>query len=308
MKLSPIKSIFAILLLLVNTLSASCALAKIPDIIALVNNQPITKYEFAARRQLAVKLNNIDVAEGDINRQLNNSITKMLIDEEIIMQHAKKVGGKVSEAEVAAAIATLEQQNKMPSGELIKTLKAKGVSIESFKKQIRAEIVKQNVLSSLSGSVMISEKELDDAVETATKDLVMVEMWQFAADEKNKRRLEQIQKQIKNCKNAQSVSKDENINASYFKEQSVKSFDSKLRALIAETKVGTSSNIYKDDGQLKFFFLCSKELQEKLEQDPREQFKMLLSNKKLSKRAEKFFRDVKNRAVIEIYWPADLAK
>ena len=36
------------------------ALADLPDIVALVNDKPITKYDFESRKNMLITLNNID--------------------------------------------------------------------------------------------------------------------------------------------------------------------------------------------------------------------------------------------------------
>ena len=44
--------------------------ASLPDIIALVNDQPITKYDFESRKKMVVVLNNIDNSNPSVDAQL----------------------------------------------------------------------------------------------------------------------------------------------------------------------------------------------------------------------------------------------
>ena len=110
------------------------------DIVAIVNDEPITMYEFNARKQMVIALNKIDNSNSKVNAQLNKDVVNILIEEELLNQHAEKVGGKISKAEIDNAISVIEERNKMPKGYLLQYMRELGVNINSFKKQIKKYI------------------------------------------------------------------------------------------------------------------------------------------------------------------------
>jgi hypothetical protein len=57
-------------------------------------------YEFNSRKQMVIALNKIDNSNPQVNSQLNKDILNILIEEELLNQHAEKVGGKISKAEI----------------------------------------------------------------------------------------------------------------------------------------------------------------------------------------------------------------
>ena len=88
-------------------------LAERQDIVAIVNDKPITMYEFNARKKMAIALNKIDNSNPQVDAQLSKDILNILIEEELLNQHAEKVGGKISKAEIDNAISIIEQRNKI---------------------------------------------------------------------------------------------------------------------------------------------------------------------------------------------------
>ena len=89
------KLIGIIVILLSNSVFAA-----LPDIIALVNDQPITKYDFESRKKMVMVLNNIDNSSPAVDATLNNGIINVLIEEELLNQHAASVGGKITSTQI----------------------------------------------------------------------------------------------------------------------------------------------------------------------------------------------------------------
>ena len=85
-------------------------------------------------------------------------------------------------------------------------------------------------------------------------------------------------------------------------------FDRKLSALpentqsvVLDTKVSTSSNIYKQGDLFKMVFVCKKD--SGVSKNDLNKIKSFLSNKKMSKKATKFFKDMKMKSNIKIMVP-----
>ena len=64
--------------------------AKQQDIVVIVNDKPITMYEFTVRKKMVIALNNVDNSDINTDKQLNKNVLNLLIEEELLNQHAEK--------------------------------------------------------------------------------------------------------------------------------------------------------------------------------------------------------------------------
>lgn len=296
------KKLLLIILLLFTTSNAYSD--KLPDIVATVNDKPITAYEFNARKNMIIKLNNVDIDNAMMNKKINQDVLNMLIEEALLNQHSKKVGATISEAAIQNAIATIEERNKMPKGELVKYLQNQGVNITTFKDQVQGELIKYNILSSLSGSVSVSPKAVNKAlVEEAKKDLE-VEAWVFYSKDSNKKMYDamvRFKKRLSSCDKVSDKLYNSFADAEKF-DRKLSQFDDKLQSVVKDTKVGASSNIYLEDNKFTFALVCKKE-PINVSSTEMDNLKLYLSNKEMSKKADKFFKDLRTKAEIQIMLP-----
>lgn len=274
-----------------------CAHAHKQNIIAIVNDEPITKYEFDSRKKLAIVMFNIDTSHPAINKQLNIDIMNSLIEGEVLKQHAETVGGEVSDKEINETIAMLEKQNKMPKGQLLKYLKSRGVNIDSFRDQLTVEKIKMNIVQSLSGGVKVSQSEFEDAlVINSDKDLE-IEATVFSSKESDKVAYNNMKK-LKT-----KLSCNHNTTADFADNQEIKQnlkdFDGRMQSMIKDTREKSASSVFKEDGKFKVVLVCKKQPMNLSEQDSG-RMKYFLSNKKVTKKAEKFLADLKEKAYIKI--------
>lgn len=278
------------------------ALADLPDVVAFVNDQPITKYDFESRKKMILVLNNIDASEPEVSRQIDRDILNILIEEELLNQHAEKVGGEIKEEEIDNAILSIEQRNKMPKGGMAAHMKANNLDMETFRKQIKGELIKSNIINSLSQSISVSPNEMEIALINSYQDFD-IEAWIFTSrhgDEKSKKNMQLLKKRLTSCNKV-----DDKLYADFADGEK---FDRKLSALpentqsvVLDTKVGTSSNIYKQGDLFKMVFVCKKD--SGVSKNDLNKIKSFLSNKKMSKKATKFFKDQKMKSNIKIMVP-----
>jgi len=290
------KYLINILLLLISFNTVASA----QDIVAIVNDKPITMYEFKARKQLMVALNRIDTSNPATDRHLNQEILNILIEEELLNQHSDKVGAKISKEEIDNAIAVIEQRNKMPKGYLLEYMAKLGVNLDSFKKQIKGELIKYNIVNSLSNSVSISPKELDVAVINSGFEDFDISAWVFTSNDEEEKTLHQMQKLKKtltNCDKVQEKSYSSFATAEKI-DRKLKNLEDKTKSVVLDAKEGSSSNIYQEDGKFKLVLICAKKAG--VSGDDINKVKTFLSNQKMSKKAAKFFKDLKAKAYVKV--------
>lgn len=277
---------------------------KLPDIVATVNDKPITAYELKARKKMITVLNNVDISDASINHKLNHDVLSMLIEEELLNQHAKKIGATISENALQNAIATIEERNKMPKGELIKHLQNQGINTQTFKDQVTGELIKYNILSSLSSSVSVSPRSINRAlVDEAKKDLE-VEAWVFTSRDDSKKssnKMNRLKNRVSYCNHVTKKLYSGFADAEKF-DRKLSQFDVKLQSVIKDTKTGTFSNIYLENDKFNLVLVCKKDAID-VSSTERDNLKLYLSNKEMSKKADKFFKDLRTKAHIQVMLP-----
>lgn len=269
-------------------------------IVAIVNDKPITEYDFNLRKQLIIKLNGIDASNPQVSAKLNRDILNLLIEEELLNQHAEKVGGQISKAEIDNAISAIEERNKMPKGYLLQHMKELGVSIDSFRKQIKSELIKYNIVNVLSNSVSVTPKELDVAIINSGYDDFDITAWQFTSFDLSQSSLKQLKKLGKNLSSCNGLEeKMYNSFADSVKlDRKLNDLSDKTKSVVLDTKENSASKIYQEDNKFKLLFVCTKK--SSISGDDINKVRAFLSNNKMSKKAAKFFKDLKAKAYIKI--------
>lgn len=133
-------------------------------IAAVVNDEVISVFDVVSRMRLLMISSNIpDTPE---NRQrIGPQVLRSLIDEKLELQEAKKQNVTATDEEINKALAQIEQQNNMKSGQLNEFLKARGIDRGSLVDQLTAGIVwAKLVRRQASQSIEITDDEVDEAM------------------------------------------------------------------------------------------------------------------------------------------------
>ena len=290
--------------IIILTLNISIAKAELPQILALVNNTPITLYEFQSRKKMIMVLNNIASPTASAEKQINNLVLNQLINEELLYQHTAKVEGKITDADIDEAIDNFEARNKMPKGYMVKFLASHSVDINSFRSQIKAELIKMNILSYLSKSVNISAKELDYAILSNNAKDAKITANIFTSkdrDQKTMQKMRALQKQLKNCDDVKESTYNSFSSITKI-EEDLSKLDIQLKTVVKDLDPGQASNVFETPEGFKLILVCSKKINNITEEE-NDYIINLLSNKKMSLKAQKFFEDFRKKAYIKIMLP-----
>src|SRR3989338_289931 len=143
----------------------------VDKIVAIVNQDVITLYDLdrAMAPMLAEirKAPNFDAAYSEAKQKT----LEQLIDDALLKQEIDKAKIEVDENELARAIAGVLAQNRITIDMLRSELASKGISFESYKKQLadqirRMKFIQQNV----SAALHISEEEIDSFLKEQQKE------------------------------------------------------------------------------------------------------------------------------------------
>src|SRR5882672_9152789 len=106
-------------------------------IAAVVNDEVISIADLAARIRLVFASSNIpDTPET--RQRVTRQVVRILIDEKLEMQEAKRLNITVSDDEAAKAFTNIEAQNKLPKGGLDAMLSARGIPRSTLIDQLTA--------------------------------------------------------------------------------------------------------------------------------------------------------------------------
>jgi peptidyl-prolyl cis-trans isomerase SurA len=154
----PLLPIVLCSLLLPAVLSADTV---VEEIIARVNNEIITRTEYArSRDQLKQDIQQQDAANADrIFGEKQRDVLRDLIDQQLLLQKGKDLGITGDTELVKRLDEMRKQMNLETMEELEKAATTQGVSYEEFKQNLRNQIITQRVIGQEVGSHLSLNKE-----------------------------------------------------------------------------------------------------------------------------------------------------
>ncbi len=150
----------------VSLLVAPAAPAQqVEGIAAVVNDEPITTLDVRDRMRLIISSAGIQPDEETLGRIQEQAI-RGLIEETLQLQQAREFELDVDEAEVDEAIADLAARNGATVEEITSDLTASGISIATLRRQMRAEIAWQILVSGRYRSrIRISDTQINTTLQ-----------------------------------------------------------------------------------------------------------------------------------------------
>jgi peptidyl-prolyl cis-trans isomerase SurA len=123
-------------------------------IVAVVNSDPVTNVDVDNRTRLFALASGLPVSPEMLDR-LKPQIVRQLVDERLRMQEIQRRKIVVSDKDIAAAIAEIEQRNGMKPGGLRAKLASDGVSFTTLVDQIRTQLGWTRVLHQAIGDRLV---------------------------------------------------------------------------------------------------------------------------------------------------------
>ena len=139
-------------------------LTGIPDVVAEVNGEEVTKDEFvplyqAAFQQAAAQAQTSGQAPDE--EQIKKQTADDLVSTELLAQEAEARGIEVSDEDIDAELEVLAQQNQMASAdELLAAIEKNGMSEDQARDQVETQVLVEQLVEDEGGSTTPSDKEL----------------------------------------------------------------------------------------------------------------------------------------------------
>ncbi len=145
-------------------------------IAAVVNGQAISSYDVNNRIRFIMattKLSNTP----DVLERIRPQVIRSLIDERLQTAEAAKNNITVSDDDVNKAIAAIEQQRNIGEGGIARILDSAGVPMETFTRQIRAQLLwNKLMIKNVRPKVRLSEEDINLATQKFSQPAVKEEL------------------------------------------------------------------------------------------------------------------------------------
>lgn len=141
------------------------AYAATQEIAAVVNEDAISMQDVKKRMKLIMASSGLP-NNKEIRERLTRQVLNSLINEQVMLQEARKLGIEVTEKEVQNGFATVAGQNKMKPEQFKSMIKRGGIDISTMRQQIEAQVAWSKVVQKkLRPRVTVSERDINDAQE-----------------------------------------------------------------------------------------------------------------------------------------------
>lgn len=153
---------FLLILMVLLTSFSLPARADQEGIAAVVNDDAISMTDLRERTKLIMISSGLpDTPE--VRAKLLPQIMDSLIEEQLMIQEAKKDNITVSDADVEGGFNTLAAQNKIPADKFKAMIEGSGINIATMRRQIRAQIGWSKVIQKIMRpQITVTDGDIDD--------------------------------------------------------------------------------------------------------------------------------------------------
>ncbi len=146
------------------------------EIIATVGDDAITTQDLIARTRLIIVSSGLK-ADEDTAKKIAPQILQGLISERLEVLEAQKLEIPISKEEIAKAIASIEQQNKMGAGQLKVILTKAHIPISTLEQQVKGQIAWAKIRGKkIQPKIFVTDEEVDDYLKAQSLQPVQVEL------------------------------------------------------------------------------------------------------------------------------------
>jgi len=132
---------------------------------AIVNDYVISDYDLNQRVQLFIATSGVRPTPETL-AQIRAQVLRSVEDEVLQLQEAARHKIAVSKAEVDRAIQNIANDNKIAVDQILMTVTSAGVTVDTFRQQVAAQLTWQKVVGARYGTdVIINDQQVSEAME-----------------------------------------------------------------------------------------------------------------------------------------------
>ena len=137
-------------------------------IAAVVNEDIVTSHDLRQRVLFMLATTGVERTEESLTRVQAQAL-RNLVDEKIQVQEAEKYEQEISDDEINQSVARLIGRNGLDPNEVAQRLASAGISLNTLRGQVEAEIAWQRIVNGLYGSrIRISDAQINETLNRLT--------------------------------------------------------------------------------------------------------------------------------------------
>lgn len=274
--------------------------SQIPDIVATVDDTPITAHEFLARRKFIYVMDGHTQPNSEFDQRFNHFVLKTLIDDYLFINQAEKSKMPIIQKDLDEAVSHLESINKMPKGEFIKNLKANNVDINTVMIKLKAQIIHQRIAQALAGNITVNNNEVTQVALLFNKE-VSYKLLKLTGLNNTKNIEYKLQKlALKPSQCPIDDTKIKSIATSSEVEYKSSNAPSDINNILPKLKIGEFTPVLHEGSEYSVYILCSKNIAG-MNEEEYNQVTYKIANKKVGIELNKYFEKIRNKAHIVKY-------
>lgn len=277
-------------------------------IVATINGEMVSNKDLQQRANLFALTTGIQINNKNRN-MVANKVLQNTVDEKVKIQEAAKQNIRVTDEEIKEAYHNFERSNGIPAGKFQSVLKQYQVSQKVFMQQIKANLLWNKLVGRrLAQNVDVSVKEVEDEFAHIKKDMdtpkYMVS--EIVIKKKDAEHIDELVEILRNDKRFE-------LYAAQFSQSASAPSGGKLGwvapgqlaapldNVIRKLKTGQVSNAipYRSDYYIFKMDKIYNPLKDKQEMPSEEEVRNFIKGRKMDELANKYIRDLRNRAVVE---------
>lgn len=298
---------FALVVGILLLLGVVGAQAQDVSIKILVNDDPISDYDISQRSRF-MQL----TAKAQPGPELDRQSTEMLITEHLQIQEGRKLGITPSEAEINRVLEGMAAQNNLDVNGLATALKSSGVSIQTLKNRIGAQIVWQRfAMQKFRREVNVNDAQIDEALALSGGGSSSGGIKQLRlplASGANQKTVaakvaeaENLRARFSGCGSVQSLAKGvQGATVRNFRTQDASMLGSPGRILVRNAKVGQMTPPTVTRAGVELYAVCASQSAAPTGGlDVREETERKIMSEEIRAKADEYLEEVRQKAFIE---------
>jgi peptidyl-prolyl cis-trans isomerase SurA len=170
------QSALALLIAVSSLLPAHAAVQPLDHIVAIVNDEVITRQELARRYQEVAQNLSRQKTPLPPREVLEKQLLERMVTELALQQHARSTGIRVDPTQVERALQRIAAQNKLDMAGLAAALEKEGQSLDGMRKTIRNEILITRARErDVDNRITVSDAEIEGYLQTRAQQGVETE-------------------------------------------------------------------------------------------------------------------------------------
>ena len=136
---------------------------------AIVNDLVISEYDLDQRTALFLATSGVKPTK-DTLPQIRAQVLRSVEDEVLELQEATKHKISVNKADVDKALQNIADDNHLTVAQIIASITTNGVTVETFRQQVAAQIIWQKLVAARYGTdILINDSQVDEAMDRLKK-------------------------------------------------------------------------------------------------------------------------------------------